>query len=1095
MTARLSLTPLRALAASGMLLSLLGCSQNGSQTAPSPTNAATPATDAAILSTLVHTFTEDYATGQAPLGLFDFVLDPRTNEFDITPTRAATAVGLGANIATDVTSALSTATFGCPTCFQVTGLDREVIDGQIVVSIDLKVRHPFVSPSLPTSRADLHINNVRALVMATGSQAFYGDSPSDPEVTGNVGLIRNADGYSSPPQTFLPLPVGVTGNLFPFKVFETGDNLTAPTGNFSPTTGWSTVTSDPQGFNVLKMGGEATTTVQFVLAGSQTAQVSGRVMLLSNFIVSAANRSQRPTPQYFMPEGAMLEPWHVAVNVPGPFLLPGAENGDVTVEVTDWQAGYSQDPNYPDAANPDGLFFDSIPTTVQIDIPDFQAGSAFGPVGTPTSGAGTLADPFIYTIPITKPAGQAQGRYPVLVKIIDTRTTQDALDASLSVATGLSTIDSIVTYQTAFIEVGNTDTPPVCGGYTTIPAPVAGTVTVNPSEAVTASFDGTNDDNGITLVEMDWNYDGTFALPAEPAYRSTASLADINFSYVTLGFYTVALRFTDTIGQVSNPNDCTFTVNVSTASQPPTCGGFTINGNPPGPLSIGGGCPVTLAFDWTNDPDANINYVEVDWAYDGTFAGAAEPNYDQLFESASVDQLTRSLQATTTLALRWTDHDAGSNDPASCTFVISVSGGIVGGPLSILPGSNALNPARIQAVDHRNPIASFGDNVYVYIRQSGGLNSSYIFRSADGGATWGPGLEVGDAGVGTGTGGAGNLTTASIATTANGNVLLFGFEYSGGFQPWFNRLNPTGTNTLAFDPLATTVLLGSTGCGGGPLTSDLWGTGGHFDPSVQGDPTDANIAYLHGTDAAGCSGSTSDIVRLVRINNADSGAPTFTFVGNTFSSPGQSNFEPIIRVDYEGDVHCLTKNTSLLKYKEYKKGAGSIPADQTLTGIVGVPFNQYMAIGGDNLPVVAYDLSSDVYLIKGSNAVAPTFTGSTPVLATSSVTSTQVRPFVDVDRTNNNIFVTYGDNRYGGTESSLARLATTLSAWNSTLTTPLLCDLQIDGPGSFDNNGSFGDSILHITQHFSPTAKRYLAFYLDGDASASTDPLTYRIYQ
>lgn len=1071
-----------------LLGAIAGCSR-GSASLSSPDTARPAGSDLPPLMSLIHTDNDVLTTGQSPLGVFDFAYDAASNSASLTPLRAATAIGVGSNIATDVTAALSTATFGCPSCFAITSVDREVIDGQSVLTLGLRVRHPFQAPSIPTSRADLHINNVRLVFQSLGTQEFFGDAPNDPLVTGNVIRIRNADGYALLPTTFIPLPEGVTGNLFPFKVFETGDNQSNPFGNFQPTTGWSSVLSTPTGFNVLPMGGEATTDLQINLPGTQTQQISGRIALLANFVVSAGNRSQRPTPTYYMPEGAMLEAWSVEVTTPGPFLGGGEEVGTVSVAVADWQATASQDPLFPDTANPGGLLADSLPASVLVDIPGFNASGPFGPAGAPVSGTGTPVDPLVYELSITKPAGTPAGTYPVLVKVLDTRSNQDALNASLSVTTGLSMLEQIATYQTGTISVGVGDAPPTCGGYNLTPPPVSGTVSVAPFVNVVAAFDGTNDDNGIALVEMDWDYDGTFALSSDPAYRSTASLSNLSYQYDTLGLRTVAIRFTDTIGQTNNPV-CTFLVNVTTASLPPYCGGFTINGNLPGPQTLTGGCPVTLAFDWTNDPDGNINYVEVDWDYDGTFASSGDPDYSQLFESSIVDSLTRVLLSTRTIALRWTDLTMESNDPATCQYVITVTGGVSGPAASLIPNSYLANAARIQPVDHRTPVASHGDNVYVLIRKSGTPFNSYIFRSADGGQTWGPGTEVGNAGVGTGTGGAGNYTTLALAVTASGKLLLFGAEFGGPFAYWINRLENSGVNEVAFDPAATNVLMFN--AAGGTDTFPF-ATGFHADPSVQTDPTDASIAYVAATD--GIAGNNSQRVRLVRVNNASSGTLSFSLLGDAFSSPGQSNFEPLIRVDGEGDVHCIVKNTNVLKYKEYKKGAGSIPADQTLSTIIGVPFNPYMAIGGDLLPVVTYDLSSDVYLLKASNATAPTFGASTPVLASSSVVSTQVRPFVDVDKTNNNIFVSYGDNRYGGTESSTLRLATTLSVWNSALTSTLVCDLQVDGPGTDDNNNNFGDSIVHITQDFSPSAKRYLVFWLDGDAAANTDPLYCRVYQ
>lgn len=435
-------------------LVLVGC--NG---AASTTTAPESGSQSAIIAPSIPIGrTADLETGLATIGLYDFHLDPARGTFELTPARAATANGDAFTL--DLTTAFTTTKFGCADCLAVTSVEHDVTGPAPVLNVTFQATHPFPSSDL-AGRADLHVNNVRLAFLVNGTDSFFGGA-----ATGDAELLANADGFIKLPATFVAPPPGLTSSLFPFSVFRTGDPLGNPTGNFDPSTGWSGAISDPQGFNVLKMGGAASTTAAFILEPGDTKVLDGQVALLANFVASATFDT-RPNPTYYMPEGAMPEAWHVAATGPAGLTDEATDqNGTVSVFVTDWQATAAVDPGFPNAGNPGGLKTGGNVASVSVNIPAFNATPT--PVTTPTSGTGTLANPYVFDISVTKPASlTTAGTYIGLVKVLDERTPFNALDKSLDVATGLSSLNELATYQTFTTEVivdgGGGYEPPVLG--------------------------------------------------------------------------------------------------------------------------------------------------------------------------------------------------------------------------------------------------------------------------------------------------------------------------------------------------------------------------------------------------------------------------------------------------------------------------------------------------------------------------------------------------------------------------------------------------------------------------------------------------------
>jgi|GEM_PF-6369424 len=434
-------------------LLLVGCTTATRPTAPATTEALP-----AIAPSIPIGRTGDLDTGLATMGLFDFQLDPSRGTFELTPARAATANGDAFTL--DLTTAFTTTKFGCADCLAIKSVVFDPSQDPDAFDVEFVATHPFPSGDV-AGRADLHVNNVRLAFLVNGTDTFFGG-----EVTGDAGLVQDPDGYIKLPATFVAPPPGLTSTFFPFQIFQTGDNVGNPTGNFSPSIGWSGAVSDPQGFNVLKMGGQANTTVRFNIESGDTKVLDGQVALLANFVASATFDT-RPNPTYYMPEGAMPEAWHVTATGPAGLTDEATDqNGTVSVFVTDWQAGATIDPAFPNPGNPGGLKTGGNVASVSVNIPAFNATPA--PVTTPTSGAGTLATPWVFDVVVSKPASlTTAGTYVGLVKVLDERTPFNALDKSLDVATGLSSLSELATYQTFTTEVivdgGGGYEPPLLG--------------------------------------------------------------------------------------------------------------------------------------------------------------------------------------------------------------------------------------------------------------------------------------------------------------------------------------------------------------------------------------------------------------------------------------------------------------------------------------------------------------------------------------------------------------------------------------------------------------------------------------------------------
>lgn len=996
-------TPLRPAPAIGLtavlLLAASGC-QGASSPATPPTSSANMDQPLLVAPNVDLMTSGDLHAGLATLGLYDFAYDTRSGEFSLTPARAAAALGDAFTL--DLTDAFTTRTFGCASCLSVTGISR-IPGPEPLLAVNFTAKHPFAD-TLSAGRADLHINNIRLVFLEDGSESFYGD-PNNAAVAGNIDLLANANGYTALPATFVTPPSGVNASLFPFRVFETGDPLAQPTGNFSAVTGWTGVLNDPSGYNVFKMGGSATTEAQFRLSGSSLLQ--GRIALLGNYIVSAANKNQRPTPDYYMPEGAMPEAWKVMVTPPATFTAdPVAQFDVVTVEVADWQHGGAVDASFP-GADRNGLKASGDVASVQVSIPAFSA-NAFGPVTTPTSGTGTLASPLSYEVTVSKPGTYTTpGEVLGLVKVTDSRTTYLAIDKTLNAGTGLSQLAEVATYQ--------------------------------------------------------------------------------------------VFRFT-----LDAPNT------------PPTCEGYTVNGNLPSPTPLviptgfNASLSVALNFSFTNDTDGTITGVDVDWSYDGS-------NFNVEATRTDAGSLTSptGYTAPDTIGIRFTDDDGAQT---VCTVAIG----------NVYTPTTTLNPATIYLAQSQttNNVAngndmnlgriekqfdSYGNTVYALLKADTTATTGlvYLARSLDGGTTWNltDSVQIGS-GLAAGLGN--RFATVTMTVNADGSAVYIagiGSPTTGSSgNVVFSRVN---TATWTLDASIRGVQVENASTAFDPLFNG-------FETAIAAHPTNPEVVYICSDDE-----TPARKLRIVQISNAKTAASpaglTFSRVGGgdgfAYATDGaqyNSFFDPhlFMETNGTGSLHIVgqagggTVTTGAIAYREYDLasntfvGAGAVL--MTDFTAVGTHNNREprVAVGTDGRPVLVIRsdgasgqdramirkaaLSNPPYNFSAAKTVDPDWDTAT--------TANQEKPELEIDPATGLIYVTTTDTRDIGLGESNSSAP---SSWETVFDTEL--NVLIDGRkldfAGIGDNGD-GDRITRplLTLKGSPTTKRWIYFWQDASRKNTANP-------
>lgn len=285
----------------------------------------------------------------------------------------------------------------CSNCLRIPHIE---LDGYNDLAIDISMRHPF---SNITSRPDLHGFDTRAIIiMETDTMLTYPDI----DITMPDGItegavipavdhgVLNADGYTSHYDELVTDPryfmggVDQAGNLNPFlRFFED-----PTTGEFDP--------HSPTGHNVMQVGSDINTrTAIFDLDIGNTGLAFDFYIVADVAYGQSSTFQNRTDPQYYLPWFNRTEAWRVEYWFENHNLTEEVgTTTDLVVQVFDWQNGFEVDPNYPDPANLDGIPQSSDVLSVELSIPEFQAGII---TGTYESGTGSPDDPLQYRLTIT----------------------------------------------------------------------------------------------------------------------------------------------------------------------------------------------------------------------------------------------------------------------------------------------------------------------------------------------------------------------------------------------------------------------------------------------------------------------------------------------------------------------------------------------------------------------------------------------------------------------------------------------------------------------------------------------------------------------
>lgn len=477
------------------------------------------------------------------------------------------------------------------------------------IDVGLKVTHPFNAPSnlsgpaTAGNRADLGVaTRLLFLAEAPGGSPTYFAGTDD--VVTNTGLLSNADGFLNPGGMIDA--TGLTANAFPFKnvVDEVADNRIgisnggSPTGNYSPTDGWTQSTMGAgnngwTGYGVLHQGQSAIVTASFDVAalnaaGGYQLDVSPIVHYNdprqgANAATKRANRLPPATPDstkfgYRMPHGAFDIESVRDLGETGGLIANAITATDVRFHVVDWDAratesaetNLSLDPVMSNVAQGES----GVPT-VEVDVPGVISSPVTLTLSDDDSGvggdvdqdSGAAGDALFYSGTLTNTGtGQSTSGETAwgLLKASDIEANASfndgwrfALNPSLAPLT--SGIPEPIVYQAFPLDIYRENAAPTASS-TTVSASVGNGG--NSSVTVTGLSDL---DQDVVDVLVDWDDNGTYTLSGSYSFPYTSPItlnSPITYTYSGPGTDTrnLPVRFSDGPSQTDVTPTPTFVV-------------------------------------------------------------------------------------------------------------------------------------------------------------------------------------------------------------------------------------------------------------------------------------------------------------------------------------------------------------------------------------------------------------------------------------------------------------------------------------------------------------------------------------------------------
>ncbi|MEO7993873.1 MAG: hypothetical protein ABI743_05700, partial [bacterium] len=257
------------------------------------------------------------------LGAWDLDIDPATLQVDATEAR--TVATLGDDILLDASPYFHAA-------FRIANVDR-LSNGQLAITVGIK--HPFPLPDpahpKPSDRLDLHLTDVLGVLVLDGTGGI--DAFDERLVP---GVLTNAAGYTGTLHASLISGFATTATVHPYVVLS----LDSRTPNFDPASpnGWTNL-RDPQGFNVLPMGGAEQLSILKLNLTPGTHRI--RLAIQATAQASGVAPASRMNPVYAYPEGNQKAAWAIAPSLVSDALGPGDTGSSTTVrlDIYDWQQG------------------------------------------------------------------------------------------------------------------------------------------------------------------------------------------------------------------------------------------------------------------------------------------------------------------------------------------------------------------------------------------------------------------------------------------------------------------------------------------------------------------------------------------------------------------------------------------------------------------------------------------------------------------------------------------------------------------------------------------------------------------------------------
>lgn len=345
--------------------------------------------------------------GRGLLGAFDLIIDPAGQSAELVTLRSGNREGDSFLIHLTPYFTVSP----CKDCLSVGGVTINS-DNQLVVTF--KVTHPFspaniAFPPSAKNRDDLRLFDVKLIAILEGPSTF-----SRLGITLQPGLIANADGYTQMEDPIIDFSNDLDTNAFPYIILgEDPSN-----GNVDPlsATGFTDLAT-ATGHNVLNQGQTYLSDMIFDLKYGGLVDV--KLLMFGSYGQSAENLSDRFTPQFWLPEFNIKEPWKIETEITANTLNDAlaSSSATLTVKIWDWQHSTTKiDPSLTDL---DAILGSSKIDHVEVEVPGVTQQNVIAQNA--VSGTGLGADPLIYQLTIRNDKLAVGGKYWGLVKALDTR--------------------------------------------------------------------------------------------------------------------------------------------------------------------------------------------------------------------------------------------------------------------------------------------------------------------------------------------------------------------------------------------------------------------------------------------------------------------------------------------------------------------------------------------------------------------------------------------------------------------------------------------------------------------------------------------------